>query len=522
MLNKSFLAFAMALALLALNEPNAVTSQQASQPPSCSSPATAGKTEAQIKLDECACEQSGVTDKPTYRVGASPFGLKSALRRSLRVGNTGRTRSRSRTQPEPDDLYDGLEMPDKKDLHSPEVVGLKEQLLRRRQARYRATENEWSRVYNNAMAQEIMKGQYAASLDQYVKSAYLPQTATFPDYRRLPPEEYLQSPEIVSRILAAVRQTDKNFAHWESIYNRYKALRSTDDWPALPSFDWRAQGLDVGGVMNQGSCESCWAFAAISAYQAGWYLEEMRSGEYFMASRDPEVPTYQDRVGSIQEMLNCISKEKGDCDGGWHGTAFAFMVTSHVPHIPDRLVERLMQTRLEAGNVNAFEKLEVEGYTGRKARCTDIFRGTKVKRAGSSLDLKHGGSASARLPANSDLVQTAFDRALAWGYVNETKPEELPTVEQLKRAIIEHGPLATTIHGDSCFSVYKGGTFNGHHKGEPNHAVVMIGWDDAKQAWLIKNSWGEEWGEKGFGWVAYGSNNLGRFTAWIQPSPRGE
>jgi cathepsin L len=49
--------------------------------------------------------------------------------------------------------------------------------------------------------------------------------------------------------------------------------------------------------------------------------------------------------------------------------------------------------------------------------------------------------------------------------------------------------------------------------------MVLIGWDDEKQAWLVKNSWGEEWGAKGFGWVAYGSNNIRQFAAWIQPTP---
>ena len=95
----------------------------------------------------------------------------------------------------------------------------------------------------------------------------------------------------------------------------------------------------------------------------------------------------------------------------------------------------------------------------------------------------------------------------------------MPTVEQLKAALVEHGPLAVTLNADNCFTVYKGGVFNGHNKYSPNHVLVLIGWDDSKRAWLIKNSWGVEWGEQGFGWIEYGSNSIGKFAAWIQPSP---
>jgi C1A family cysteine protease len=44
---------------------------------------------------------------------------------------------------------------------------------------------------------------------------------------------------------------------------------------------------------------------------------------------------------------------------------------------------------------------------------------------------------------------------------------------------------------------------------EGGHAIVAIGYDDAKKigkdkgALLIRNSWGTEWGDKGYGWLPY-------------------
>jgi C1A family cysteine protease len=35
------------------------------------------------------------------------------------------------------------------------------------------------------------------------------------------------------------------------------------------------------------------------------------------------------------------------------------------------------------------------------------------------------------------------------------------------------------------------------------HALCLIGYDDAKKAFLIQNSWGTGWGMKGFGWLPY-------------------
>lgn len=55
-----------------------------------------------------------------------------------------------------------------------------------------------------------------------------------------------------------------------------------------------------------------------------------------------------------------------------------------------------------------------------------------------------------------------------------------------------------------------------------NHGVTIIGWDDSKHAWLIKNSWGTLWGdtggygtERGYMWIDYNTNNIGIATAWV-------
>lgn len=38
---------------------------------------------------------------------------------------------------------------------------------------------------------------------------------------------------------------------------------------------------------------------------------------------------------------------------------------------------------------------------------------------------------------------------------------------------------------------------------EGGHSVLIVGYDDAKEAFLIQNSWGVNWGDNGFGWLPY-------------------
>ena len=49
-----------------------------------------------------------------------------------------------------------------------------------------------------------------------------------------------------------------------------------------------------------------------------------------------------------------------------------------------------------------------------------------------------------------------------------------------------------------------------------NHAIALIGWDDTKGAWLLRNSWGTDWGMGGYMWIKYNSNNVGRRAAWVK------
>ena len=44
------------------------------------------------------------------------------------------------------------------------------------------------------------------------------------------------------------------------------------------------------------------------------------------------------------------------------------------------------------------------------------------------------------------------------------------------------------------------------------HFMLVVGFDDARGAWLVKNSWGTTWGTNGFGWIAYGESGIDTYA----------
>ena len=85
-------------------------------------------------------------------------------------------------------------------------------------------------------------------------------------------------------------------------------------------------------------------------------------------------------------------------------------------------------------------------------------------------------------------------------------------VEAIKTAILT-GPVTTSFTVYSDFGSYGGGCYEHEGDDPTNHSVNIIGWNDSmcggEGAWLIKNSWGTGWGLDGFGWLKYGTCNMG-------------
>ena len=68
-----------------------------------------------------------------------------------------------------------------------------------------------------------------------------------------------------------------------------------------------------------------------------------------------------------------------------------------------------------------------------------------------------------------------------------------------KQAIAQNGPVIAGMKVFEDMYYYRSGIYR-HVAGELRglHAVAVIGYNDSKKYWIVKNSWGTGWGEQGF------------------------
>jgi len=108
-------------------------------------------------------------------------------------------------------------------------------------------------------------------------------------------------------------------------------------------------------------------------------------------------------------------------------------------------------------------------------------------------------------PCLSGLTPTALVPEARW----------LPRNNNLiKQALMDYGGLFCSVHIDNAgfdetskSYVYKGTE-------SPNHAWVVVGWNDIKLtpggigAWIIKNSWGDDWMQEGYVYCSYADTKI--------------
>lgn len=233
-----------------------------------------------------------------------------------------------------------------------------------------------------------------------------------------------------------------------------KYVMSSEAAPA--SVDWRNKL--VLPVKDQAQCGSCWAFSTIVSLE----------GQYAKLTEKLLSLSEQDLVDCVKKVKIPGSSEEccDGCEGGLMDYAFQYIIDSQ-----DGTDDKESEYR----------------YTAKNGRCK--FRESE-----------------------------GFKDAKVTKYTDITKGSE----EELKDATATVGPISVAVNANNAWQLYGGGIlkplFCPGNRLDHGVAVVGYGADGVKDYWIIKNSWGKTWGEKGYVRLHRGSNTCGVSNSACYPT----
>jgi len=228
-----------------------------------------------------------------------------------------------------------------------------------------------------------------------------------------------------------------------------------EEQPKLPAqYDLRQQGR-VTPVKDQGLAGTCWAFASLGSLESCLLPQE--SWDF-----------------SENNLKNLMSDE---CPGGYDRR-------------PDEGGNQFMSTAYLAR------------WTGPVTEAQDPY------------DPYTGGSCEEFAPAKH-IQQVVYipDRKNALDNNN------------IKEAVMKYGAVYTTFfYGDNYYNPAQSSYY---YSGQDyaNHAVAIVGWNDnydrkkfsqrpkANGAFIVKNSWGTDWGQEGYFYISYYDSKVGQNNA---------
>eukprot|EP00658_Telonema_sp_P-2_P010122 TRINITY_DN13813_c0_g1_i7.p1 TRINITY_DN13813_c0_g1~~TRINITY_DN13813_c0_g1_i7.p1 ORF type:complete len:668 (+),score=133.74 TRINITY_DN13813_c0_g1_i7:389-2392(+) len=228
---------------------------------------------------------------------------------------------------------------------------------------------------------------------------------------------------------------------------------SKDDISNLPPhFDWRdVDGENyVGPVQNQGWCGSCYAHASLDALES----------RVRILTRNKHRPKL-----SVSNVLDCSEYSQG-CGGG-----YGYLVGKYIQDFGAQQAG----WRLGEGSER--------GDNAREHQC--LKQPPRVR---------------------------AEDYYYVGGYYGGSN------WKNMMLDIHKHGPVVVGFNTNGWEQHYESGVLLGesqesHQMLNPwrktTHAVVIVGWgehDEHGKYWIVKNSWGKDWGEQGYFRVERGTN----------------
>jgi len=239
--------------------------------------------------------------------------------------------------------------------------------------------------------------------------------------------------------------------------NGVEADYSSLNFSATPaSWDWRTKGV-VNAVQDQGQCGSCWTFSTIAAIESALAIKTGKLQKF-----------------SEQEIVDCSHgcvKEEGQqvcnqgCNGGWMWSALTDIISWKGEELESDYPYTATTDTCKRTSHTAYSP--ISNYT--------CLSGPKLA---NETDM-------AAFTAANGPLSIAMDAGILQSYTS---------------GIID------PASGDCS-------------KTELDHAILIVGYgtEGAKPFWIVRNSWGESWGEKGYFRIIRGKGACGLNAGVVFP-----
>jgi cathepsin X len=226
-------------------------------------------------------------------------------------------------------------------------------------------------------------------------------------------------------------------------------------------------------------CGSCWAHGALSSLADRIKIARKAQGV--------------DVNLAVQFILNCGTQVAGSCNGGDATATYEFISnTGYVPY----------DTCLQYAACSDDSDESLCKYANYKCSAVNTCRtcDTFTSDGGKCVGL------------------STFPNASIAEY------GEVDDADRIAAEIYARGPIACGVNAGPLVD-YNGGIVDlPQESTEVDHIISIVGWgkdaSSGKSYWIVRNSWGEYWGERGYFRIVKGSNQLGIESgcSWATPN----
>jgi C1A family cysteine protease len=238
---------------------------------------------------------------------------------------------------------------------------------------------------------------------------------------------------------------------------------------AALAFDWRDQAgrSYVGPIRNQGNLGSCYAFAACAAAETTY---NVANGLHGSACTDFSESYIVWTLSSVYPYY--------DHFGGGGGADYEYYELHALTQVGPP-----------------------EGLTGIEGLCLEA-----------NFPYVQSQPSQATINNSKLFPRVVFSH---WGRVYPANVAD--TTEQIKAAIATYGTVDAAVWVGTAFEAYDSGIYaddfttpddTPYYYTSTNHAIALVGWDDTPPeggggCWILRNSWGQNWGEDGYMRIRY-------------------